>query len=78
MRDKIILTALIITILTLTLFKNIHAESMPAPENLADYVNPFIGVGEDGRTFPAVSLPFGFTQWTPQSPKETERAEIPY
>ncbi|MEM3184158.1 MAG: GH92 family glycosyl hydrolase [Candidatus Hadarchaeales archaeon] len=78
MRDKIILTALIITILTLTLFKNIHAESMPAPENLADYVNPFIGVGEDGRTFPAVSLPFGFTQWTPQSPKETGRAEIPY
>src|SRR3989339_78541 len=36
-------------------------------ENLSDYVNPFIGTGGHGHTYPGVSLPFGMVQLSPDT-----------
>jgi predicted alpha-1,2-mannosidase len=32
-----------------------------------DAVNPFIGTGADGNTFPGATLPFGMIQWSPDT-----------
>ena len=34
---------------------------------LIDYVNPFIGTGGHGHTYPGVSLPFGMVQLSPDT-----------
>ena len=36
-------------------------------KSLADYVNPFIGTGGHGHTYPGVSVPFGMVQLSPDS-----------
>lgn len=41
-----------------------------------DYVDPFIGTTKAGNTFPAVGVPFGMTQWTPQT--VTPKLSPPY
>ncbi len=38
-----------------------------AQENYAQYVNPFIGTGGHGHTFPGPSLPFGMMQLSPDT-----------
>ena len=35
--------------------------------NLSDFVNPFIGTGGHGHTYPGVSLPFGMVQLSPDT-----------
>ena len=37
------------------------------PLFLTDYVNPFIGSGGHGHTFPGVSVPFGMVQLSPDT-----------
>src|SRR6476620_2549508 len=32
-----------------------------------DAVDPFIGTGADGNTFPGATLPFGMIQWSPDT-----------
>ena len=41
-----------------------HATSQP---NYARYVNPFIGTGGHGHTFPGALLPFGMVQLSPDT-----------
>jgi len=36
-------------------------------KHLTDYVNPFIGTGEHGHTYPGASAPFGMVQLSPDS-----------
>lgn len=38
-----------------------------AQKNLSDYVNPFIGTGGHGHTFPGPVLPFGMVQLSPDT-----------
>ena len=34
-------------------------------QNFAQYVNPFIGTGGHGHTFPGATVPFGMVQFSP-------------
>ena len=36
-------------------------------QNLVEYVNPFIGTGGHGHTYPGVSAPFGMVQLSPDT-----------
>ena len=40
---------------------------LSAQPNLAQYVNPFIGTGGHGHTFPGPTLPFGMVQLSPDT-----------
>ncbi len=42
-------------------------EVLPAPFPLIQYVDPFIGTGFHGHTFPGPSLPFGMVQLSPDT-----------
>ena len=44
-------------------------ESTPAKiyNNLTDYINPFIGTGGHGHTFPGATMPFGMVQLSPDT-----------
>jgi predicted alpha-1,2-mannosidase len=39
-------------------------------EDLAQYVNPFVGTEGDGNTFPGATVPFGMVQWSPDTKKD--------
>ena len=41
------------------------------PETPVDYVNPFIGTGGHGHTFPGATLPFGMVQLSPDTRKDS-------
>ena len=53
-------------LLSLLLFIHIPFSSNAQPEP-ADEVNPFIGTGGHGHTYPGASLPFGFVQLSPDT-----------
>lgn len=36
-------------------------------QNFTQYVNPFIGTGGHGHTFPGATLPYGFVQLSPDT-----------
>ncbi|MGA2147812.1 MAG: GH92 family glycosyl hydrolase [Bryobacteraceae bacterium] len=44
----------------------------------ADSVDPLIGTAGDGQTFPAAGVPFGMTQWTPQTRAGEGKCVAPY
>jgi len=50
--------------LFLITFCNFQTE---AQTNYAQYVNPFIGTGGHGHTFPGATLPFGMVQLSPDT-----------
>jgi predicted alpha-1,2-mannosidase len=41
------------------------------PKTLADYVDPFIGTGGHGHTFPGATAPFGMVQLSPDTRKDS-------
>jgi len=45
----------------------IFASCKPASEKLIEYVDPFIGTGEHGHTFPGATLPHGLVQLSPDT-----------
>jgi predicted alpha-1,2-mannosidase len=50
-----------------------------APGNSpADQVNPLIGTAHEGQTYPAAGVPFGMTQWTPQTRSGEAKCISPY
>jgi predicted alpha-1,2-mannosidase len=53
------------TIIYLILFLGAHCSS--AQNNYAKYVNPFVGTGGHGHTFPGAVLPFGMVQLSPDT-----------
>ena len=54
------------------------AAAAPQGTNSADLVNPLIGTAGDGETFPATGVPFGMTQWTPQTRDGEVKCIAPY
>lgn len=51
------------------------ATTSRAPE---DWVNQRIGTAAEGQTFPATGVPFGMTQWTPQTRAGETKCVAPY
>jgi len=49
-----------------------------AQQSPVDLVNSFIGTGGEGQTFPATGVPFGMTQWTPQTREGERKCIAPY
>ncbi|HLJ17522.1 MAG TPA: GH92 family glycosyl hydrolase [Bryobacteraceae bacterium] len=43
-----------------------------------DFVDPLIGTAHEGQTFPGVGVPFGMTQWTPQTRDGEAKCVSPY
>jgi predicted alpha-1,2-mannosidase len=41
-------------------------------------VHPLIGTANEGQTYPAVGVPFGMTQWTPQTREGERKCIAPY
>ena len=56
-------------IIIICLLTGINAFSQPAPK-IVEYVNPFIGTGGHGHTFPGATLPFGMIQVSPDNGKD--------
>lgn len=46
---------------------NLHAETKKIDNNILSYVNPFIGTGGHGHTFPGPIVPFGMVQVGPDT-----------
>ncbi len=46
-------------------------DGRPQTEDLTRYVNPFIGTGGHGHTFPGATLPFGMVQLSPDTRAES-------
>jgi predicted alpha-1,2-mannosidase len=46
--------------------------------DLADQVNVMIGTAAEGQTFPATGMPFGMSQWTPQTREGEVKCVAPY
>ncbi|WP_456457882.1 GH92 family glycosyl hydrolase [Reichenbachiella sp.] len=59
---------LIIGILIFTgLFQSAEAQQKKKDKSPYDYVNPFIGTGGDGHTYPGATVPFGMVQPSPDT-----------
>ncbi len=43
------------------------AQESPSSKNLISYVNPFIGTGGHGHTYPGATMPFGMMQLSPDT-----------
>ena len=43
-----------------------------------DLVDPLIGTAHEGQTYPGVGVPFGMTQWTPQTRDGEAKCVAPY
>ena len=57
-----------VTIITcMLLFSACSTEKQAKETDFCKYVDPFIGTGDLGHTFPGATLPFGFIQTSPQT-----------
>lgn len=55
-----------------------RAEALAAsPSSPAGLVNPFVGTGEEGNTFPGAVLPFGMVQFSPDTTEPDKHAVPP-
>jgi predicted alpha-1,2-mannosidase len=49
-----------------------------ASKEPVEFVDPLIGTAHDGQTYPAAGVPFGMTQWTPQTRDLETKCVSPY
>ncbi|HZY71502.1 MAG TPA: GH92 family glycosyl hydrolase, partial [Edaphobacter sp.] len=63
---------------SVTLFAVVAVAGVSAQQSPVDLVNPLIGTGGEGQTFPATGIPFGMTQWTPQTREGEKKCIAPY
>jgi predicted alpha-1,2-mannosidase len=61
-------SVLLLSVLTVFLFQ---ACSKPQPKEPYDYINPFIGTGGHGHTYPGATAPFGMVQLSPDTRKDS-------
>jgi predicted alpha-1,2-mannosidase len=47
-------------------------------QNVEDLVHPLVGTEREGQTYPAVGVPFGMTNWTPQTRAGEIKCIAPY
>ncbi|NBW38709.1 MAG: hypothetical protein EBR30_27555, partial [Cytophagia bacterium] len=45
----------------------LNTVDLAAQKNLTQYVNPYIGTGGHGHTFPGATTPFGMVQLSPDT-----------
>jgi len=57
----------IIVISVILIFSQSYSQSHKYKMDLTQYVNPFIGTGGHGHTYPGASLPFGMVQLSPDT-----------
>ena len=57
---KLFLTTLLLAVL-------VSCGTQPSQEDLASFVNPFVGTGGHGHTFPGATVPFGMVQLSPDT-----------
>lgn len=55
-------------LITIFLFQSC---SKPQPKEPYDYINPFIGTGGHGHTYPGATVPFGMVQLSPDTRKDS-------
>lgn len=60
----IILPALLLSCIE---FSSSNVDTISEPETILSYVDPFIGTGGSGHTFPGATTPFGMVQCSPQT-----------
>lgn len=58
---------IIITLLIYSCSKNTYIEVAQKTQPLISYVNPFIGTGGHGHTYPGATMPFGMMQLSPDT-----------
>jgi putative alpha-1,2-mannosidase len=49
-----------------------------AQGQLVDQVDPLIGTAGEGQTYPGAGVPFGMTQWSPETRKGEGKCVAPY
>lgn len=47
--------------------QNFSVDTISNPNSILDYIDPFIGTGGHGHTFPGATTPFGMVQCSPQT-----------
>ncbi len=57
----------VVVLLLVFLNSSKTATQKPVPQDLTQYVNPFIGTAGTGHTFPGATLPFGMVQLSPDT-----------
>ncbi len=60
-------TPIFASLLTVTVFLLSGCKTEEQPVKLSDKVNPFIGTGGHGHTFPGATVPFGMVQLSPDT-----------
>jgi len=60
-------TSLLVCFLFLGLMFPLSAQTNSSSNNLSEYVNPFVGTGGHGHTFPGAASPFGMVQLSPDT-----------
>ncbi len=73
MKFPCILTIALVFPLTFVLSAQTKNEKTPV-----EYVNPFIGTGGEGHTYPGATVPFGMVQLSPDSRTRFFRQSFPY
>ncbi len=58
---------ILLSILAVTLFS---CNKKPEKRDFVDYINPFIGTGGHGHTYPGAVVPFGMVQLSPDTKKD--------
>ncbi len=59
--------SLVIYFLFFGLMFSLSAQTNSSSNNLSEYVNPFVGTGGHGHTFPGAASPFGMVQLSPDT-----------
>ena len=71
----------IITLILITFFLStctIPDKEISLSEDVTQYVNPFIGTGGEGHTYPGATVPFGMVQLSPDTELPPYRGGFPY
>ena len=64
---KQLFTSLSILLFLFSCQKNTDSSPAKKDKNLISYVNPFIGTGGHGHTYPGATMPFGMMQLSPDT-----------
>ncbi|MCB0644829.1 MAG: hypothetical protein KDC44_24455, partial [Phaeodactylibacter sp.] len=63
-QNRSLLFTILLAFLVLT---QCQSPSSNAPEGYSGYVNPFVGTGGHGHTYPGATVPFGMVQLSPDT-----------
>jgi predicted alpha-1,2-mannosidase len=80
--QKFLLSSFSIFILLLGFIEKVDSQPLPIKDEAGkspyDYVNPFIGTGGEGHTYPGAVMPFGMVQLSPDTEIKYFRQSFPW